>query len=315
MITSSFKSLISKRVVFVTGKGGVGKTTITACLGLAAAKNNKNVLLVELDTEGLIPKFFKEKASFSPQKIKENLSTITIQPKNAMHEYIIAKIKFEPLYKILFENRIIKFFVNAVPGLNEILLIGKIWHLYSRTNKDGSPLYDLIVVDAPSTGHGISFLQVPQTVKQIIQFGPIHEDAKKIETLLNDQEKSAICLVTLPEEMPINEAIDFFSIAKEKLKLNIVMVLVNKFIPKLFNEEELYRLQTIKSTEHQALIKDLQDCADFLHAIHMLNEKNIERLTSEIDTEVVTLPFLFSEDIEQLHLYALSDILSGVTKQ
>src|SRR3990167_7860512 len=180
MTNTRLHNLLSKRVIFVTGKGGVGKTVVSAALGIVASNIEKKTLLVELDTEGNIPKFFEEKTAFNkPQKLGQNLSAITIQPKAALHEYIILKLKFETLYKILFENRIVKFFINAVPGLNEILMIGKIWHLYSQKNRKGEPLYDLIIVDAPATGHSISFLQVPQTVKQIVKLGPIHEDANK----------------------------------------------------------------------------------------------------------------------------------------
>ena len=297
-------------MIFVTGKGGVGKTVVSAALGIVASNIEKKTLLVELDTEGNIPKFFEEKTAFNkPQKLGQNLSAITIQPKAALHEYIILKLKFETLYKILFENRIVKFFINAVPGLNEILMIGKIWHLYSQKNRKGEPLYDLIIVDAPATGHSISFLQVPQTVKQIVKLGPIHEDANKIEKLLNNKEETAVCLVTLPEEMPTNEAIDFFLINKSTLNFNIEMVLVNKFIPRLFTEDELYKLQTISSSQYQNLISDIKECTQFLYNRHLLNQKNLERLAEETNKAIDILPFLFTEDLGRRHIAELANIL------
>lgn len=310
MTKTGLHNLFSKRVVFVTGKGGVGKTTVTAALGVAASNAGKKTLVVELDTEGNIPKFFEENAAFNkPKKLGENLFAITIQPKNALHEYIILKLRFETIYKILFENRVVKFFINAVPGLNEILMIGKIWHLYSQTKNKGEPLYDLIIVDAPATGHSISFLQVPQTVRNIVRLGPIHEDAKKIETLINDREKTAVCLVTLPEEMPTNEAIDFFLINKSTLNFNIEMVLVNKFVPKLFSEDELYKLQTVSAPQYQNLISDIKECAQFLYRRHSLNQKNLERLEEEINRSTNILPFLFTEDLERKHIAELANIL------
>lgn len=315
MNQSPLHSLISKRVIFVTGKGGVGKTTLSAALGIAASNLEKKTLIVELDSEGNIPKFFEETVSYEkPKKLKTNLYAVTIQPRTALHEYIILKLKFETLYKIIFENRIIKFFINAVPGLNEILMIGKIWHLYSQKNSKGESLYDLIIVDAPASGHSISFLQVPQTIKQIIRLGPIHEDAKKIEALISDREKTAICLVTLPEEMPTNEAIDFYLINKSSINLNIEIVLINKFISKLFSEDELYKLQTINSSQHQLLINDIKECAQFLYKRHLLNQKNLERLEEEIQKPTKLLPFLFTEALGRKQLSELADILLKDTK-
>ena len=292
------------------GKGGVGKTTITTALGILASQVGKRVLLIELDTEGSIPPLFDEAPIFDePKEIWPNLFALTIQPQSALHEYVLLKLKFETLYKLIFENRIIKFFRNAVPGLNEILMMGKIWFLNKQHLEDGSPLFDLIIVDSPATGHGLSFLQVPKTVRKIVRLGPINEDAKKIEALVYDSSKCGICLVTLPEEMPTNEAIEFQQQLHHALQLPIHVVIANKVIPDFFTHEELSRLQEIKQKGGNPILKDLNDSAQFLRSRHLLNQRYLDRLSKAFKDILISLPYLFTEDMSTSHLIQLSNLL------
>jgi hypothetical protein len=202
-------ALLSKRLVVVTGKGGTGKSTVSAALALAAARRGKKVLVCEVVARERVADFFgKPPSGTQIRELLPNLYSVHVRPREAMREYALMTIKYETLYKIAFENAAARYFLAAAPSLSEIVMLGKVWWHAARDMERGRPRWDLVILDAPATGHGLTFLTVPEVFLRLVNEGPLARDMKGMQALLGDPAKCSVCIVTLPEEMPANEAIE-----------------------------------------------------------------------------------------------------------
>lgn len=190
-----------KRLTFVSGKGGVGKTTVSLALAFRAAARGERVLLVEADSEEQVAELLGRSPT-GPQETElfPNLYGINVQPKKSFEEYVLLQIRSHLLYRAIFENRFVRNFIEATPGLADLMTVGKIYSLRDR--------YDRIIVDAPATGHGLALLQIAGIVSSAVRVGPLRTHAAAINELLHDPQRAEIVIVTLPEEMPIAEALE-----------------------------------------------------------------------------------------------------------
>ena len=157
-------ALLDRRLVVVTGKGGTGKSTMSAAVALAAARRGKRVLVCEVVAKERVADFFGKPAS-GPQirELLPNLYSVHVRPREAMREYALMTLKYETLYKLAFENPAARYFLAAAPSLAEIVMLGKVWWHATQETERGRPRWDLVVLDAPATGHGLTFLTVPET--------------------------------------------------------------------------------------------------------------------------------------------------------
>jgi anion-transporting ArsA/GET3 family ATPase len=238
------RSLLKKNLWIVTGKGGVGKTTMSAALGMLSAQSGLKTLLVE--THGLthLADLLEVGiAGYEPCQVQKNLYLIQITPEQAFEEYVLQQIKFKVVYNTVFNNRYVRHFIDAAPGLNELLTIGKIWSL---VEKDSAPRtkkpFDLVIVDAPATGHGLSLLTVAQVVVDAVRVGPLKNKAEEILHLLQDPQKTLTWLVTLPEEMPVNEAVEMAEKLENEAGVSLGPLLMNSVWPELLTEDSLTKL-------------------------------------------------------------------------
>ena len=201
------RDLLDKRLVIVTGKGGVGKSTVALALGMAAAERGKRTIVCEVSAQERLSRVFhRAEVGFSEVEMAENLWAISIDPDESMREYVLLQLKVRAMRDLLFRSKIFTYLAAATPGLRELVTIGKIWELAQddRKVKKGRN-YDLVIVDAPATGHGVGFLQTPRTFANVARVGPIASQAETLDRFLTNQRRTGVAIVALPEEMPVNE--------------------------------------------------------------------------------------------------------------
>jgi anion-transporting ArsA/GET3 family ATPase len=285
-------------VVFVTGKGGVGKTTVAVALGLRAAAEGKRTIVCEVSAQENASRIFEHtEIGFHEVEVAENLWSISIDPDESMREYVLLQLKVRAMRDMLFRSRIFNYLAAATPGLKELVTIGKIWELaqLDRKVKSGRK-YDLVIVDAPATGHGIGFLQTPRTFAAIARVGPIHSQAQQLDRLITDQEHTGVAIVALPEEMPVNESAALEHDLREEVGVAVDRVYMNGLYPERFSNQEAERLTELSGGEDGA-VRAAARAALSEHNRARSQRAQLARLRRRVEAPVKTLPFLFEPDL------------------
>src|SRR5580700_2244283 len=202
-------TLDGKRFVLVTGKGGVGKTTVCAAEALALAAKGKRVLVAMCSAKERLSAMLGV-APIGPEvtPVGKNVWAVNMLPEKALEEYGILVLRSRALYKALFDNAYVRTFLRAVPGMQEWTMLGKAWWHTTEKLPDGSFKYDVVILDAPATGHGLDMLRVPKIIVEAVPPGVLRGDAEEAWKLFQDPTRCGVILVTLPEEMPTTETIE-----------------------------------------------------------------------------------------------------------
>src|SRR5215213_10558479 len=203
--------LRDRAVLYVTGKGGVGKTTVAAALGLAAARTGRRTIVCEVAEQDRMSRAFARQGVRAEQEVElaPDLWAITIDPQKALEEWLGKQLGGGPTGRILGHSHAFQYFVAAAPGAKELITIAKVWELAQTQRWDRrNRTYDLVVVDAPASGHGLAMLTTPRTFGEIARVGPIRRQAAKVSEMLADPARTGYVAVALPEEMPVNETIE-----------------------------------------------------------------------------------------------------------
>jgi anion-transporting ArsA/GET3 family ATPase len=293
---------MDKRLVFVTGKGGVGKTTVAAALGLAAARRGKRTIVCEVARQERMSRAFRrEGVGWSETELAENLYAISIDPQQSLEEYLEDQIGSRRLAHLLFGNRIFEYFAAAAPGVRELVTIGKVWEMaqLERRKRTDSP-YDLVILDAPATGHGLATLQAPRTFREVARVGTITRQARRVDSFITDPEQTGVLVVALPEEMPVSETLDFRARLREEMGMSIDAVVVNGLYPERFTSDDAERIEAVNGSHgHEAVAAALQS-ASWEHHLARSQRSQLRRLKKEIDGNgsVVTLPYLFEPELD-----------------
>ena len=291
-------SPLDKRLVFVTGKGGVGKTTVATALGMAAADRGKRTIVCEIAAQERMSRVFRhEEVGYEETELAPNLHAISIDPERAQEEYLRVQVGNRALFNLLFKNRIFQYLTAAAPGVRELVTIGKIWELAQLERPwTGAKLrYDLVVVDAPSTGHGLGILRTPRTFGDIARVGPIRRQADKIHDFIVDRRQTGVVVVALPEEMPVNETLDFRKSLKEEMGMGVDAIVVNGVYPERFTGPEAERIAAARAAldGRPPAVSAALRAAVSEHGRARAQRSQLRRLRKAADSPVVTLPFLF----------------------
>ena len=200
-------SLLDKRLVFVTGKGGVGKSAVAAALGMVAARRGKRTIVAEVAMRDDVHRALAgSEGGWREAAIGDGLFALSVDPQRAMEEYLADQLS-RPLAELLAASRLFAYFAAATPGMRELLTVGKLWELAQDERRTpGAEPYDLVVVDAPATGHGLALLDAPRTFGEVAAAGPVARQARVIHGTLTDRAVTGVVAVATPEEMPVAEA-------------------------------------------------------------------------------------------------------------
>ena len=293
--------LFSKRLLVVTGKGGVGKSTVSAALALAAAARGKRVLVCEVAARERLPALLGgEPAGPEISEAAPGVFSVHVLPPDAMREYALMVLRYKAIYKAVFENRLVRYFLRAVPSLAEIVMLGKVWWHAARDER-----FDLVILDAPATGHAVSLLATPANMLQIVSDGPLARDMREMQALLTDPARTSVCLVALPEEMPVNEAIELDAQLGGTLALPRGPVFLNAFNETRFTPGELAALEGggARLAAAAAVAREYEDRADIcLHAE--------DKLRVELRRQPLRLPMLYAQDFGPRQVQLIARVLA-----
>jgi anion-transporting ArsA/GET3 family ATPase len=303
------QSVLSRRMVFVTGKGGVGKTTVAAALALAGARRRRPVIVCELGTRAQLARTFGRTPPRPGTELElaPGLCSISIDPDAALEEWMARNIG-RPGAALLARSNAFRYFVAAAPGARELVSMGKAWDL-TRARR-GTPAARRVVVDAPSTGHAVALLQAPRTFSRLGGVGPIGHQAGKIRDILADPSQSAIVLVCTPSEMPVTETVELAAAVEEATGRPPDAVIANQVLPDRFDEDEVERIEHAMSTTADPRLRALARPARTAWGRAREQEHQLGRLRTELAVPVVDLPFLFVAALGPRELRALAAALT-----
>lgn len=289
-------ALASKRLLIVTGKGGVGKTTVCAAMATAFAQKGKRVLVCMCNAkERLSTMLGSEPIGPDVVPVAPNVWAVNIEPERALAEYGMLTLHSKTLFKLLFDNKYVRTFFRAVPGMQEWTMLGKAWWHTTETRDDGRPTYDVVLLDAPATGHGLDMLRVPKVILDVVPPGLLRRDAERAWELFRDTERCAVVLVTLPEEMPTSETIELARALDGELELSVGKIIVNGVLPPLFSKDERTSLEGVAVTESSSP----PDVAIFTARGRAMRERtqseSLSRLARELPVPASFLPQLFDD--------------------
>jgi anion-transporting ArsA/GET3 family ATPase len=291
--------LRDRRLLYVTGKGGVGKTTVAAAIGLAAARAGRRTIVCELAEQDRVSRAFRREGVGREVEVRlaDNLWAISIDPTRALEEWLGRQLGGGAL-RALTRSYAFGYFVAAAPGAKELITIAKVWELaqlerWDRRNRT----YDLVIVDAPASGHGVAMLTTPRTYGEIARVGPIRRQAGKVRDMLSDAERTGYVGVALPEEMPVAETLELGTRLQDAVGLGLDAIVVNGVFPDRFSNDEADVLRETSSDGLPPGARGALAAALSEHERARAQQVHVRRLRREAGAPVVTLPFLFEGEM------------------
>jgi len=282
--------LLDRELVFVTGKGGVGKTTVALAAAMAAARAGRRVMLAEASGQARAPGVYGVQATprGGETELEDGLWATTIDPLCALEEWAGRVVRSRKLVGVLARSNAFSAFMHAAPGARELVTITKAWELGRPDRWDRSARgYDLVVVDGPASGHGLGMLSTPRTYAEIARVGPIATQARQVEALLVDPARSALLAVALPAELPVSETLELEGRVRGSLRRELDAIVVNAVLPRRFSSDEL----ELVASADGALPGGVLEAVRLHHGQAAAQQSQLRRLRASAGADVHTLPF------------------------
>jgi anion-transporting ArsA/GET3 family ATPase len=243
-------ALLDRRLLVVTGKGGVGKSTVSAALGLMAARAGRRTIVAEVARRDDVAAAFAPAGPRGPARTFEEVQLapglfhVSIDPQDALEEYLRDQLSIGALADVLAQSRMFGLLAAATPGLRELLTMGKLWELAQDVRRTpGAAPYDLVIADAPATGHGLAILRAPLTFAEAAHGGPVTRQGHTIHAMLADPTRTGVVAVTRAEELPVSETGTLREALRAEMGLELERVVVNALRPDRFTPAEAAELE------------------------------------------------------------------------
>ena len=308
--------LLDRKLIFVTGKGGVGKSTIAASLAWLGASRGKRTLVCEVDAKGNLADFFETGPTrFEEREIAPRLWAMSMDTEASLKQYLSLQLKIPLVAKVGPLAKMFDFVASAAPGVREIVTVGKLcWEVREKH-------YDLIVVDASATGHIIGQLAAPQAINQLVQVGLVRQQTGWMLDILEDHSTTGLVVVATPAEMPVNETLELTDRLRSETKVDLAAVVVNRVLPELFGRGEEEVFDRLDTPEGRSLLDEslggpsgpLLQAARLTVTMRRSRTEHLERLRGAIDSSIPMLyvPYLFFRSHGLRATHQIADSLSA----
>jgi anion-transporting ArsA/GET3 family ATPase len=304
--------LLQRELIVVTGKGGVGKTTIAAALGLLAARHGLRTLIVEVGERQHIPALMGQPVPSEPGvevQLGEGLSSLSIDPDRALADWL-RTLGGRVSSRVLLSSSTFQYFVAAAPGAREVLSMVKVLELTQDGSKRGrrrdAGTYDLVILDAPATGHALALLSSPRTFSALARVGPIAAQTRLVSDLLEDPARSGYVAVAHGTEMAVAETLELGERLHEELGRELDVVIANAALPRRFDEQELRRIAALKGSN--AATRSASAAAHAVHTQARVQNNQIARLRRQ-HPRVLRVPFAFAPSLDATAMQRIADRL------
>lgn len=287
----------NQRLHFITGKGGVGKSTVAAALALALARSGKRTLLLETDTYSAMEELLGFRSTgLAPTLVERNLWASNLLSEDCFMATLRRFVPSDRIVKAIVTNRVAEAFFKAAPSVNEVTVLDQVRVFYD--DMEGQrPRFDHIVVDLPASGHAVTFLNVPATMNRMMRgLGPLAKMTGVVEEIVKDPARSTIIAVCLPEEMPVNETIELAQQLRQVLGRSLTLALVNMLHPPVLDPEQLAVARRVHEGPMSSGVasRRLLEGAELAQGWHDRDHKYLGVLRERLSDLVVSLP-VFAE--------------------
>ncbi len=314
------RHLLDRHILLVTGKGGVGKSTVATTLARRASRDGKKVLLVEFESVSrAAPLFGMDAAPVDPVAVEPGLDLMGFDLLYSLRTFATDQLKLKTLVNMALRNDTVRGFFLAMPAIKSVLFLYHLHRLERIHGPDGDGRWDLIVCDMPTSGFVAGLYGVPTMVRQIFRVGPLATTADDMGKLLFDPLRTGLVLVTLPEEMPVVETIELRNALRAKHGIDTAAIVVNGVYPTLIDHDEMVALAAAVG-EGTELTDDPDGIEGMLWAAGVLGRRRdravalLPQLRDAAGGRLIELPHLFRRTLPLTSIDELADSLGGTLK-